>query len=57
MWGFEDKEFILRNALYESLTTADHNTNTLQECCQMSIASMLRDVQVKMSVNDWFLEW
>ena len=58
MWGLEDKEFILRNALYESLTTAaDRNTNTLQERCRMSIASMLRDVHVTMSDNDWFMEW
>ena len=57
MWGFEDKEFILRNAVYESLTTADRNTNTLQDRCRMSISSMLRDVQVHMSENDWILEW
>ena len=57
MWGFEDREFILRNALYESLTTADRNTNTLQDRCRMSISSMLRDVQAYMSDNDWFSEW
>ena len=57
MWGFEDKGFILRNAVYESLTTADRNTNTLQDRCRMSISSMLRDVQVNMSDNDWFSEW
>ena len=57
MWGFEDKEFLLRNAVYESLTTADRNTNTLQDRCRMSISSMLRDVQVKMSDKDWILEW
>ena len=57
MWGFEDKEFILRNAVYESLTIADHNTNTLQDRCRMLISSMLRDVQVNMSDNNWFLEW
>ena len=57
MWGFEDKEFILRNALYESLTTAERGTNTLQDRCRMSIFSMLRDVQVNMSDNDWYLEW
>ena len=57
MWGFEDKQFMLRNALYESLTTADRNNNTLQDRCRMSVSSMLRDVQVNMSDNDWFLEW
>ena len=57
MWGFEDRQFILRNALHESLTTADRNTNTLQDRCRMSILSMLRDVQVNMSDNDWYLEW
>ena len=57
MWGFEDKGFILRNAVYESLITADRNTNTLQDRCRMSISSMLSDVQVNMSDNDWFLEW
>ena len=57
MWGFEDKQFILRNALYESLTTADRNSNTLQDRCRMSVSSMLRDVQVNVSDNDWFLEW
>ena len=57
MWGFEDKGFILRNAIYESLTTADCNTNTLQDRCRMSVSSMLRDVQVNMSDNDWFSEW
>ena len=57
MWGFEDKQFILRNALYESLTTADRNNNTLQDRCRMSVSSMLRDVQVNVSDNDWFLEW
>ena len=57
MWGFEDKQFILRNALYESLTTADRGTDTLQDRCRMSIFSMLRDVQVNMSDNDWYLEW
>ena len=57
MWGFEDKGFILRNALYESLTTADRNANTLQDRCRMSISSMLIDVQAHMSDNDWFSEW
>ena len=57
MWGFEDKEFILRNALYESLTTADRNTNTLQDRCRISISSMLREVQVNLSDNDWLSEW
>ena len=57
MWGFEDKEFILRNALYESLTTANHNTNVLQDRCRISTFSMLRDVHVNMSDNDWYLEW
>ena len=57
MWGFEDKEFILRNALYDSLTTADRNVNTLQDRCRMSISSMLRDVHVNVSDNDWIAEW
>ena len=58
MWGFEDTQYILRNALHESLTTADdRNANTLQDRCRMSIYSMLRDVQVNMSDNDWLLEW
>ena len=58
MWGFEDRQYILRSALHESLTTADdRNTNTLQDRCRMSIYSMLRDVQVNMSDNDWLLEW
>ena len=39
------------------MTTADRNTNTLQDRCRMSISSMLRDVQVKMSNKDWILEW
>ena len=57
MWGFEDRQFILRNALYEFLTTADRNTSMLKDRCQMSLFSMLRDVQVNMSDNDWCLEW
>ena len=52
MWGFEDKQFILKNALYKSFTTADRDTNTLQDQCRMSILSMLRDVQVNISNND-----
>ena len=54
MWGFEDRQFILRNALHESLTTADRNINTLQDRCRMY---MLRDFEVNMSDNDWYLEW
>ena len=54
MWGFEDRQFILRNALHESLTTADRNVNTLQDRCRMY---MLRDFEVNMSDNDWYLEW
>ena len=54
MWGFEDRQFILRNALYESLTTADRNINTLQDRCRMYI---LRDFEINMSDNDWYLEW
>ena len=57
MWGFEDKDFVLRNALYESLTTAGRNTNTLQDRCRISVSSMLRDLHVNMSDNDWLLEW
>ena len=57
MWGFEDKQFILRNVLHESLTTADHNTNVLQDRCRISTFSMLRNVHVNMSDNDWYLEW
>ena len=57
MWGFEDRQFILRNALHDSLRTADCKTNTLQDRCRMSTLSMLRDIEVNMSDNDWYLEW
>ena len=52
MWGFKDRQFRLRNAFYESLTTIDRNTNVLQDRCRISTFSMLRDVRVNMSEKD-----
>ena len=54
MWGVEDKEFILRNAVYDSMITA---LPILQDrCCQL-IGAELRDVGVNLSDHDWAGEW
>ena len=57
MWGIEDKQFILRNALYDSLTTATPDANTLQDRCRQSVVEMLRSVNVNLSDHDWEGEW
>ena len=57
MWGIEDKQFILRNALYDSLTTAQPGGNTLQDRCRQAVGEVLRDVNVRLSDHDWEGEW
>ena len=57
MWGIEDKQFILRNALYNSLITATPDSNTLQDRCRQSVGEVLRGVNVNLSDRDWEGEW
>jgi len=57
MWGIEDKQFILRNALNDSLTTATYDSNTLQDRCRHSVGEVLRGVGVNLSDHDWAGEW
>jgi len=54
MWGVEDKEFTLKNALYDSMTAA---LPILQDRCRQLVSAELRDVGVDLSDYDWAGEW